>query len=39
MGRRMEVLAVLHGMVKANVMVFSYRGYGSSQGKPSEKGI
>lgn len=36
---RAHTLAVLSDSVGASVLVFDYRGYGKSQGKPSEDGI
>jgi uncharacterized protein len=36
---RADIMAVLHARADASVLVFDYRGYGRSQGKPSEKGI
>jgi len=36
---RADILAVLHYHVGASVLVFDYRGYGRSQGKPSEAGV
>lgn len=36
---RAEVLATLHRRVGASVLMFDYRGYGRSEGKPSEDGV
>jgi fermentation-respiration switch protein FrsA (DUF1100 family) len=36
---RVDTLERLHGVVGASVLIFDYRGYGRSDGKPSEKGI
>lgn len=35
---RVENLKLLHDKVKVNVFIFDYRGYGRSQGQPSEAG-
>ena len=37
-GHRVEELALLHQRLKVNLFLFDYRGYGRSQGLPSEKG-
>ncbi len=37
-GRRLENLKLLHDELGVNVFLFDYRGYGRSQGTPSEKG-
>ena len=39
MGHRVEDLALFHHLIGVNVFIFDYRGYGKSQGKPSEKGV
>ena len=39
MGMRMDYLEQLYKLVKANVFIISYRGYGKSEGVPSEQGI
>ena len=36
---RADIMAELHGKVGASVLVFDYRGYGRSQGKPNETGV
>ncbi|MBN2218639.1 MAG: alpha/beta hydrolase [Pirellulales bacterium] len=36
---RAEILRILHGRVGASVLMFDYRGYGRSEGKPSEHGL
>ncbi len=36
---RFDSLERLHDVVGASVLIFDYRGYGRSEGKPSEKGI
>ncbi len=36
---RADILEILHNVVGASVLVFDYRGYGRSAGKPNEKGI
>lgn len=36
---RADILEILHNVVGASVLVFDYRGYGQSAGKPNEKGI
>ncbi len=36
---RAGVLRTLHGQVGVSVLIFDYRGYGRSEGKPSEAGI
>jgi fermentation-respiration switch protein FrsA (DUF1100 family) len=35
---RLEEMALLHQQLGVNLFVFDYRGYGRSQGKPSERG-
>lgn len=37
-GDRLDKIALFHGM-GANVMIIDYRGYGKSQGSPTEKGM
>jgi len=39
MGTRLPFISKLYEMTKANVLIVSYRGYGFSEGSPSEKGI
>ena len=36
---RDDLLRVLHARVRVSVLIYDYRGYGRSQGKPSEAGI
>jgi fermentation-respiration switch protein FrsA (DUF1100 family) len=36
-GHRLDTIAVFHGL-GLNVLIFDYRGYGASSGKPSEQG-
>ena len=36
---RAHTLAALHDLVGASVLIFDYRGYGKSQGKPTEDGV
>ncbi len=36
---RADVLRMLHQAVGVSVLIFDYRGYGRSQGKPSEAGV
>jgi len=36
---RADILEELHNTVGASVLIFDYRGYGRSQGKPNEAGI
>lgn len=36
---RSEILRQLHERVEASVLVFDYRGYGRSEGKPNEQGV
>jgi uncharacterized protein len=36
---RIDSLEMLHGRVGASVLIFDYRGYGRSEGKPSEEGV
>ena len=38
-GHRVEELALVHARLDANVFIFDYRGYGNSEGSPSEQGI
>ena len=37
-GHRINELALAHHRTGANIFIFDYRGYGESQGSPSEKG-
>jgi len=37
-GHRLENLALLHRELGVSIFLFDYRGYGRSEGKPSEKG-
>ena len=39
MGHRVDDLALFHHLLGVNVFIIDYRGYGRSQGKPSEKGV
>ena len=39
MGMRMDNLEQMYRIVRANVFILSYRGYGNSEGNPSEAGI
>jgi fermentation-respiration switch protein FrsA (DUF1100 family) len=36
---RAEVLRKLHGRIGASVLIFDYRGFGKSEGRPSEQGV
>jgi len=36
---RIETLRALHRRVGASVLIFDYRGYGKSEGKPNERGV
>jgi len=38
-GYRVEELALVHARLDVNVFIFDYRGYGNSEGSPSERGI
>ncbi len=38
-GHRVDDLALFHHLQGVNVFIFDYRGYGNSQGKPSERGV
>uniref|UniRef100_A0A8D9EA08 Protein ABHD13 n=1 Tax=Cacopsylla melanoneura TaxID=428564 RepID=A0A8D9EA08_9HEMI len=38
-GHRLHNVAGLHSMLKCNVLMVEYRGYGKSQGSPSEEGL
>lgn len=38
LGHRIEELALAHHRTEANIFIFDYRGYGESEGAPSEKG-
>ena len=38
-GHRVDDLALFHHLLGVNIFIFDYRGYGSSQGKPSERGV
>jgi fermentation-respiration switch protein FrsA (DUF1100 family) len=37
-GNRVENIKLLHDLVKVNIFIFDYRGYGLSHGRPSEEG-
>ena len=37
-GHRVENIKLLHDRVKVNIFIFDYRGYGRSDGRPSEEG-
>jgi len=39
MGFRLPNLVALHDKLKVNIFILSYRGYGESEGEPSEDGI
>ena len=39
MGHRVDDLALFHHLLGVNVFILDYRGYGNSQGKPSERGV
>ncbi len=39
LSHRADVLSTLHERVGVSVMIFDYRGYGRSEGKPNEEGI
>jgi len=39
MGLRLEFVSFLYEKLKVNILMVSYRGYSSSEGRPSEKGI
>ncbi len=38
-GHRVDDLALFHHLLGVNIFIFDYRGYGNSQGKPSERGV
>jgi fermentation-respiration switch protein FrsA (DUF1100 family) len=38
MGDRVENIKLLHDHVNVNIFIFDYRGYGRSEGRPSEEG-
>ena len=38
-GHRVEEIALIHSRLGVNVFIFDYRGYGNSEGSPSEWGI
>jgi len=37
-GGRLELLKLLHDRIGTNIFIFDYRGYGKSQGRPTEDG-
>jgi fermentation-respiration switch protein FrsA (DUF1100 family) len=37
-GHRVDNIKLLHDLVKVNIFIFDYRGYGRSEGAPTEKG-
>ena len=39
MGHRVEDLVLFHHLLEVDVFIFDYRGYGLSEGQPSERGI
>ena len=39
MGLRMSLIEIFVKNMKTNVLMVSYRGYGKSEGSPSEKGL
>ena len=39
MGHRVDDLALFHHLLGVSIFIFDYRGYGNSQGKPSERGV
>jgi fermentation-respiration switch protein FrsA (DUF1100 family) len=39
LSHRADLLRILHDRVGASVMIFDYRGYGRSEGKPNEEGV
>ncbi|KAI7871919.1 Alpha/Beta hydrolase protein [Spinellus fusiger] len=39
MGHRLPIAKILHKKYHCNIAMLSYRGYGYSEGKPSEKGL
>ena len=39
MGHRVHDIALLHHLLGVKVFIFDYRGYGRSEGKPSERGV
>ena len=39
MGHRVDDLALFHHLLGVKIFIFDYRGYGNSQGKPSERGV
>ena len=39
MSHRLENILELHGRIGTGVFIFDYRGYGGSEGSPSEKGL
>ena len=36
---RMEEILMMHDSLEINIYIFDYRGYGRSEGKPSEQGV
>ena len=38
-GHRMEEILIMHHSLGINIFIFDYRGYGRSEGKPSEQGV
>ena len=39
MGTHLPTMQLLYYNLKVNIIVFSYRGYGNSEGEPSESGL
>ncbi|MCA9101192.1 MAG: alpha/beta hydrolase [Planctomycetales bacterium] len=39
LSHRVDILRVLHDLVGVSVLIFDYRGYGRSEGQPSERGL
>ena len=38
-GHRMEEILMMHNSLGVYIFIFDYRGYGRSEGKPSEQGV
>jgi hypothetical protein len=39
MGHRLPIVRIFHERYRANVFIFSYRGYGLSEGEAHERGM
>ncbi len=38
-GEKLEIARLVHGALGVSILIFDYRGYGRSEGRPSERGL